>query len=104
MEWLAGDAVAHNNAMAGSKDTLCDPTGTQNHCDLWPEPDTPHRIPLKSGGAGNAKPCFERLGGVMGSVPEANNRIRLGTFLSFDYVEFDLIAFFERFIPVQLDC
>jgi hypothetical protein len=38
------------------------------------------------------------------SVPEANNRIRLGAFLSFHYVEFDLIAFLERFVPVQLDC
>ena len=41
---------------------------------------------------------------VSGSIPKANNRIRLGTFLSFDYVEFDLIAFFERFVSIQLDC
>jgi hypothetical protein len=40
----------------------------------------------------------------MGAVPEANHSIRLGTFLPFDDVEFNLVAFFERFVPVQLDC
>ena len=38
------------------------------------------------------------------SIPQTNHCIRLGTFLSFDYVEFDLIAFFERFVAVQSDC
>jgi hypothetical protein len=39
----------------------------------------------------------------MGAVPEANYCIRLGTFLPLDDVELDLIAFFERFVPVQLN-
>jgi hypothetical protein len=38
------------------------------------------------------------------SVLEASHRIRLRAFLSFDYVELDLIAFFECFVPIQLDC
>jgi hypothetical protein len=32
-------------------------------------------------------------------VLEAGYCVRLCAFLSFDYVEFDLIAFFERFYP-----
>ena len=40
----------------------------------------------------------------MRAVSEADNRIRLRPFLAFDDVELDLIAFFERFVPVQLDC
>jgi len=44
------------------------------------------------------------LGCAMGAVPEADYRVRLGTFLPFDDVELDLIAFFERFVSVQLDC
>ena len=40
----------------------------------------------------------------MSRVSNANYGIRLGTFLSFHYVEFDLIAFLERFVPVQLNC
>ena len=39
----------------------------------------------------------------MGAVPEANHGICLGTFLALDDVKLDLIAFFERFISVQLD-
>jgi hypothetical protein len=41
---------------------------------------------------------------VGGCIPKANHSIRLGTFLPFDYVELDLVAFFERFVSVQLDC
>jgi len=41
---------------------------------------------------------------VSGFSPKANDSIRLGTFLAFDYVELDLVAFFERFVSVQLDC
>ena len=41
---------------------------------------------------------------VGGAVPEANNSIRLGTFLPFDDVKLDLVAFFERFVSVQLNC
>jgi hypothetical protein len=40
----------------------------------------------------------------VGAIPEADNSIRLGAFLAFDYVEFDLIAFFERFVSIQLNC
>ena len=39
----------------------------------------------------------------MGRIPKANHCIRLGTLLALNYVELDLIAFFERFVPVQLD-
>jgi hypothetical protein len=48
---------------------------------------------------------YRRLSSVVsGCIPKANDSIRLGTFLPFDYVEFDLVAFFERFVSVQLDC
>jgi hypothetical protein len=48
---------------------------------------------------------YRRLSSVVSSsIPKANHGIRLGTFLTFDYVEFDLIAFLERFVSVQLDC
>ena len=40
----------------------------------------------------------------MGVIPEADYGIRLRTLLALDYIEFDLIAFFERFVPVQLNC
>jgi len=40
----------------------------------------------------------------MVGVLEECHCICLRAFLSFDYVEFDLIAFFERFVPIQLDC
>ncbi len=39
----------------------------------------------------------------MGAIPEADHRIRLRAFLAFYYVKFDFIAFFERFVPIQLD-
>ena len=39
----------------------------------------------------------------MGGVPKANDSIRLGTFLPFDDIELDLIAFFERLVSVQLN-
>ena len=39
----------------------------------------------------------------MSSVPEANHSICLGAFLALDDVELDLIAFFERFVSVQLN-
>ena len=39
----------------------------------------------------------------MGGVPEAENCIRLRTFLPLDDVEFHFIAFFERFVSVQLN-
>jgi hypothetical protein len=38
------------------------------------------------------------------SVLEECHCIRLRAFLSFDYVELDLIAIFECFVPIQLDC
>ena len=37
------------------------------------------------------------------AVPVANDRVRLGTLLAFYDVELDLIAFLERFVPIQLD-
>ena len=40
----------------------------------------------------------------MVSVLKVCHCIRLRAFLSFDYVELDLIAIFERFVPIQLDC
>jgi len=40
----------------------------------------------------------------MGGVLEQGHSIRLRAFLSVDYVELDLIAFFKRFVPVHLDC
>ena len=38
------------------------------------------------------------------SVLEECHCTRLRAFLSFDYVELDLIAIFECFVPIQLDC
>ena len=48
---------------------------------------------------------YRRLSSVVsgGFSPKAKHSIRLGTFLPFDYVELDLVAFFERFVTVQLD-
>ena len=37
-------------------------------------------------------------------VLEECHCIRLRAFLSFNYVELDLIAIFERFVPIHLDC
>ena len=39
----------------------------------------------------------------MGAFSEANHAICLRALLALDNVEFDLIAFFERFVSVQLD-
>ena len=39
----------------------------------------------------------------MGTIPKANNGVRLRAFLALDYVELDLVAFFERFVPIQLN-
>lgn len=39
----------------------------------------------------------------MGAIPEADDSVRLRAFLAFHDVELDLIAFFERFVSVQLD-
>jgi hypothetical protein len=36
--------------------------------------------------------------------PETDYGIRLRALLAFDYIELDLIALFERFVPVQLNC
>jgi hypothetical protein len=44
-------------------------------------------------------------GRCMGAgFPVADYCIRLRAFLPFDYVELDLIAFFERFVSIQLNC
>lgn len=51
------------------------------------------------------RPDRQRLGGAVGcSIPHTNYGIRLRAFLAFDDVELDLIAFFERLVPVQLNC
>src|SRR5580700_8408640 len=50
-------------------------------------------------------PSPVRLGGVVGAIfPETDYGIRLRALLAFDYIELDLIALFERFVPVQLNC
>ena len=40
----------------------------------------------------------------MSVIPKTDYGIRLRALLTLDYVELDLIAFFERFVPVQLNC
>jgi len=39
-----------------------------------------------------------------GICPKANHGVCLWPFLTFDYVELDLVAFFERFVSIQLNC
>jgi hypothetical protein len=49
---------------------------------------------------------YERLGGVMGgacTIPIADYGIRLRAFLTFNDIELDFVAFFERFVSVQLN-
>jgi hypothetical protein len=40
----------------------------------------------------------------MGAIPKADYGIRLRTFLALYNIELDLIALFEGFVSVQLDC
>ena len=40
----------------------------------------------------------------MGGVPHPNHSIGLGTFLALNDVKFDVVAFFEAFVSVELDC
>ena len=40
---------------------------------------------------------------VRGSIPQSEYSIRLGTFLTLDDIELNLIALFQRFISVQLN-
>jgi hypothetical protein len=47
--------------------------------------------------------CSYALCGGVGAIAVADNRIRLRALLAFDYVELDLIAFFERFVSIQLN-
>jgi len=58
--------------------------------------------PLSGGLAGT--PANTLRGAVGGVFPEADYGIRLRAFLTFNNVELDLVAFFERFVPVQLNC
>jgi hypothetical protein len=44
------------------------------------------------------------LGCVGGGVLVADNSFRLGTFLTLDDVELHVIAFFQSFVSVQLNC
>jgi len=40
----------------------------------------------------------------MGAIfPKTDYGIRLRAFLTLDYIELDLVAFFERLVPVQLN-
>lgn len=43
------------------------------------------------------------LGRGVGGVLKAAHTIRLGTFLTLNDVELNLIALFQRFVPVQLN-
>jgi hypothetical protein len=47
---------------------------------------------------------YVRLGGAVGAIPKAYYGIRLWALLALDYIELDFVAFFERFVSVQLDC
>jgi len=61
------------------------------------------RLPAGRRSCGNARAC-ERLRGAVGcSIPETDYGVRLRAFLAFDNVELDFIAFFERFVSVQLN-
>src|SRR6185312_11247908 len=51
---------------------------------------------------GNAR-AFVLSGCGVGAVPVADDPVRLGTFLTVYDVELDFVAFFERFISVQLN-
>ena len=44
------------------------------------------------------------LSRAVGTVPEANYSVRLRTFLALNDIELDVIALFERFVSVQLNC
>jgi hypothetical protein len=41
---------------------------------------------------------------MCGCVSLPDNRVRLGAFLPLDDVEFDVIALFQSFVAIQLDC
>jgi hypothetical protein len=47
---------------------------------------------------------YALLGSAVGAVPKANYGIRLRSLLALNNIELDLIALFERFVPVQLNC
>ena len=49
------------------------------------------------------RPAFVLSGCGMSAIPVADDRIRLGALLAVYDVELDFIAFFERFISVQLN-
>jgi len=48
---------------------------------------------------------YSLLRGAVGAgiIPIADYGIRLRAFLTLDYIKLDLIAFFERFVSVQLN-
>jgi hypothetical protein len=48
------------------------------------------------------RPAVAPSGCCVGAVPIADNSIRLRTFLAFYDVELDFIAFFKRFVSIQL--
>ena len=41
---------------------------------------------------------------AVGGIPEADDCVRLGTFLALDDVKLHIVALFERFVSIQLNC
>jgi hypothetical protein len=62
--------------------------------------DDARQAPPLSGGLTHAHGA---LCGAVGGIPKADYGIRLRAFLALNYVELDLVAFFERFVSVQLN-
>ena len=60
-----------------------------------------HNTPAADGSLAGT-PAVAPSGCCVGAVPVADNCIRLGTFLAFYDVELDFVAFFERFVSIQL--
>src|ERR1700691_5319480 len=63
-------------------------------------------LPPGGGVRGNVWTCPCLRGGVggVGFIPEADTAIRLWAFLPFNNIELDLVAFFQRLVPIKLDC
>jgi hypothetical protein len=74
-------------------------------CDDWGKPSgTDQAAPPRGGSYLKHPALYTLLRCVMGAVPEADYSIRLWAFLALDDIELDLVAFLERFVPVQLNC
>ena len=70
-------------------------------CDNGQENSHNSITPLFSGVA--SRPHFRTLRRVADGVPQPDNRIRLSAFLTLDDIELNIIALFQRFVPVQLN-